>query len=98
MSLQTTLLKIDYGPKLGTFFPETPPNFTIDDAVADILAGTQIGKLLAVYTVTEGEPSKDVSELVADKICAAWIAGQFVSKQAREFIDYMGMEIREAAE
>jgi hypothetical protein len=96
--MQTTLMLIDYGPKLGTFFPETPPGFTLDDAVSDILAGTQIGKLRAVYAVTEGAPSKDVSDEVADRIAAAWVAGQFVSKMAREFVDYCGCEVREAAE
>ena len=96
--MNTTLLLIDYGPKLGTLFPETPTGFTIDDAVSDILAGTQLGKLRAVYAVAEGEPSKDVSEEVADRIAAAWIAGQYVSPMARDFVDYCGREVREAAE
>lgn len=96
--MNTTLLLVDYGPKLGTFFPETPPGYTLDDALADILAGTQIGNLRAVYAVAEGEPSKDVSELVADRIAAAWIAGQYVSPMARAFVDYCGRGVREAAE
>jgi hypothetical protein len=95
--MQTTLLKIDYGPKLGESFPETVEGFTIDDAVADILAGTHDGRLHAVYSIHDGK-CEDVSELVVNRICAAWIAGQFVSKMAREFVDYMDGEIREAAE
>ncbi|MFA7308312.1 MAG: hypothetical protein WC026_16765 [Hyphomicrobium sp.] len=96
--MNTTLLLIDYGPKLGSSFPETVDGFTLDDAVSDILSGAQHGSLRAVYEVREGERTKDVSEIVADKIAAAWIAGQFVSPMAREFVDYCGREVREAAE
>lgn len=96
--MNTTLLLIDYGHKLGSSFPETVPGFTLDDAVSDILSGAQHGSLRAVYEVREGERTKDVSEEVANRIAAAWIAGQFVSEQAREFVDYMGGEIQEAAE
>jgi hypothetical protein len=97
MTMQTTLMLIDYGPKLGESFPETVEGFTVDDAVADILAGTHDGRLHAVYSI-DGDKCIEVSELVADKICAAWIAGQFVSKMAREFVDYCECEVREAAE
>ncbi len=96
--MNTTLLLIDYGPKLGEFFPETPPGYAVDDAVADILSGAQHGSLRAVYEVREGERTKDVSEEVANRIASAWIAGLFVSPMAREFVDYMGGEIKEAAE
>lgn len=96
--MNTTLLLIDYGPKLGEFFPETPPGYTIDDAVADILSGAHHGSLRAVYEVRDGVLPRDASEDVANRICAAWIAGQFVSKMARDFVDYMGGNIREAAE
>jgi hypothetical protein len=95
--MQTTILQIDYGPKLGESFPETVPGFTIDDAVADILAGTHDGRLHAVYSI-DGDRCEDVSELVAERIAAAWIAGQFVSPMARAFVDYCGREVREAAE
>ncbi len=98
-AFETTLLLIDYGVNPGSWMiPETPPGYTIDDAVSDILSGAHHGRLRAVYAVKEGEPTKVVSEEVADRICAAWIAGLFVSPQAREFVNYMGGEIREAAE
>jgi len=98
-AFETTLLLIDYGLNPGgLMIPETPPGYTIDDAVSDILSGAHHGNLRAVYAVKEGQPSKVVSEDVANRICAAWIAGQFVSEQAREFVDYMGGEIKEAAE
>lgn len=98
--MNTTLMLIDYGHpgKHDLKIPETPPGYTIDDAVSDILSGAQHGSLRAVYEVREGERTKDVSEEVANRIAAAWVAGQFVSKHAREFIDYMGREVREAAE
>jgi hypothetical protein len=96
MTLQTTLLKIDYGPKLGESFPETVEGFTIDDAVADILAGTHDGRLHAVYSIHDSK-CEEVSELVAERIAAAWIAGQFVSPMAREFVDYMGGEVKQEA-
>ncbi len=98
-AFEVTLLVIDYGLNPSPpLIPETAPGYTIDDAVADILAGAHHGRLRAVYAVKEGEPSRDVSETVADKIAAAWIAGQFVSQQAREFVDYCGGEVKEAAE
>jgi len=96
--MNTTLMLIDYGPKLGSSFPETVDGFTLDDAVSDILSGAQHGSLRAVYEVREGERTKDVSEEVADCIAAAWIAGQFISPMAKEFVDWMGREVREAAE
>ncbi len=98
-AFETTILLIDYGLNPGNLLiPETPPSYSIDDAVSDILAGAHHGRLRAVYSVKEGQPSRDVSEEVADRIASAWIAGQFVSKMAREFVDYMGGEIKEAAE
>lgn len=95
--MNTILMLIDYGPKLGSSFPETVDGFTLDDAVSDILSGAQHGSLRAVYEVREGERTKDVSEEVANRIAAAWIAGQFISPMAKEFIDWMGGEIRERA-
>jgi hypothetical protein len=100
--LTTTLILADFRQPSSHIehlaFHEAVPGYTIDDAVADILSGAHHGRLLAVYTVEEGEPTRVISEEVADRICAAWIAGQFVSPMAREFVDFMGGEIREAAE
>lgn len=92
--MQTTLMLIDYGEKLGTFFPETPPGYTIDDALADILAGTHDGRLHAVYSIHDGK-CDDVSEEVANRIAAAWVAGMFVSPMARDFVEFLGREVRE---
>jgi hypothetical protein len=100
--LSTTLILADFRPPSSHIehlaFHEAVPGYTIDDAVAEILSGEKLGFIRAVYVVKEGEPTKVVSEEVADRIAAAWIAGQFVSPEAKEFVDFMGGEIREAAE
>jgi len=98
--MNTTLLLIDYGHPVNhnLCIPETPLGYTLDDALSDILSGAQHGSLRAVYEVREGERTKDVSEEVANRIAAAWIAGQFVSQMARAFVEYMGGNVREAAE
>ena len=101
-SLDTTLILADFrGPnehKEKLAFHETFPGYSIDDAVSEILSGEKLGFIRAVYVVKEGEPTRVVSEDVANRIAAAWIAGQFVSPMARDFVDYMGREIKEAAE
>ena len=94
--MRTTLLKIDYGPKIGESFPETMPGYTVEDAVADILSGALHGRLRAVYSIHDGK-CEDVSEQVVNRIAAAWVAGQFVSPMAREFVDYCGGDVRERA-
>jgi hypothetical protein len=98
--LKTTLVLIDYGHpgKYDLRIPETLPGYLIEDAVDDILSGALHGHVRGVYVVEEGKPTRVVSEEVADKIAAAWIAGRFVSDEAREFIDYMGREVKEAVE
>lgn len=100
--LNTTLVLADFRQPSSHIehlaFHEAVPGYTIDDAVADILSGEKLGFIRAVYIVKEGEPTRVVSEEVANRICAAWIAGQFVSPQAREFIDWMGRDVKEAAE
>lgn len=97
--LETTLVLIDYGHpgKHDLRIPETPPGYLIDDAIDDILSGALHGHVRAVYVVKEGEPTRVVSEEVADKIASAWIAGQFVSPMAREFVDYCGREVKQEA-
>jgi hypothetical protein len=95
-TMQTTLMKIDYGPKLGEAFPETREGYTIDDAVSDILAGAPLGLVRGVYSIHDGL-CEDVSEIVADRIIAAWNAGQFVSSDAREFVDWCGRQMERAA-
>lgn len=101
-SLETTLILADFRPPSSHIehlaFHEAVPGYTIDDAVSDILSGEKEGFIRAVYVVEEGKPTRVVSEEVADRIAAAWIAGQFLSPMAREFVNYMGGEIREAAE
>jgi hypothetical protein len=100
--LYTTLILADFrGPndhKEKLAFHEAVPGLTIDDAVSEILSGEKLGFIRAGYVVKEGEPTRVVSEEVADRIAAAWIAGLFVSPMAREFVDFMGGGIREAAE
>jgi hypothetical protein len=99
--LETTLILADFRQPSSHIehlaFHEAVPGYTIDDAVSDILSGEKEGFIRAVYVVKEGEPTADVSGQVADKIAAAWIAGQFVSPMAREFVDYCGREVRERA-
>lgn len=96
-AFETTMLLIDYGLNPGgLMIPETCPGYTIDDAVADVLSGAHHGRLRAVYSI-HGDKCEDVSEEVVNRIAGAWVAGQFVSKQAREFVDYCGCEVREEA-
>lgn len=99
--LETTLILADFRPPSSHIehlaFHEAVPGYTLSDAVSDILSGEKLGLIRAVYVVKEGEPTRVVSKEVADRIAAAWIAGQFVSAEAREFVDYMGREVRERA-
>ena len=89
--MQTTLILVDYGPKIGIAFREACPGYTVDDAVSDILAG-QIGpRIIKVVSVTVDGEAKDVSQHVADRIIAAWNGGQTVSDEAKEFVEYCGL-------
>lgn len=100
--LETTLILADFRQPSSHVehlaFHEAVPGYTLSDAVSDILSGEKEGFIRAVYVVKEGEPTRVVSEEVADRIAAAWIAGQFVAPMAKDFIDFMGGELKEAAE
>ncbi|MFA7308100.1 MAG: hypothetical protein WC026_15670 [Hyphomicrobium sp.] len=100
--LETTLILADFRQPSSHIenlaFHEAVPGYTIDDAVSDILSGEKLGFIRAVYVVKEGQPTRVVSEEVADKIAAAWIAGLYISPMAKEFIDWMGRAVCEAAE
>lgn len=100
--MNTTLLVIDYGALpngrvLGAKIPETPHDYTFEEALSDILSGAHEGDLRAVYSI-DGAACVDVSGLIADRIVEALRRGDFVSPMARAFANYLSRDIpREAA-
>jgi hypothetical protein len=97
MSLSTTLLVIEYDHGAQPLIPETPSDWTLDEAMSAILSGEPFGTLRAVYRISDGR-CEDVSEQVADRIIEALRRGDFVSPFAREFANYCSRDMpREAA-
>ena len=92
MSLSTTILLIEYNYGEQPLIPETPSNWTLDEAVSSILSGEPFGTLRAVYSIHDGK-CEDVSEVVADRIVAALIRGDFVSHTAIRFADYCSRDL-----
>jgi hypothetical protein len=100
--MNTTLLVIDYGTLpngrvLGVKIPETPHDYTFEEALSDILSGAHGGELRAVYRIRRGE-CVDVSGLIADRIVDVLRRGDFVSPMAIHFAEYCNRDTtREAA-
>lgn len=97
-ALNTTLILADFRsqhdhrPHLA--FHEAFPGDTIEEVTARILSGELNGMIVSVHSVHDGI-CEDVSSIVADKIMDAWAKSLRVSKMARDFVDYMGGELRE---
>jgi hypothetical protein len=100
--MNTTLLVIDYGTLpngrvLGVKIPETPHDYTFEEALSDILSGAHEGTLRAAYRIRDGR-CDDVSDYVADRIVEALRRGDFVSPMAIRFAEYCNRDMpREAA-
>jgi hypothetical protein len=100
--MNTTLLVIDYGTLpngrvLGVKIPETPHDYTFEEALSDILSGAHEGELRAVHSI-DGQSCADMSVVVSMRIVDALRRGDFVSPMARRFANFMCRDIpREAA-
>jgi hypothetical protein len=100
--MNTTLLVIDYGTLpngrvLGVKIPETPHDYTFEEALSDILSGAHEGTLRAVYSI-DGPACVEVSDLVSKLVVEAIQRGDFVSPFARAFAGYCSRDMpREAA-
>ena len=92
----TTFVLIDYGKHGATdlAFVETAVGTSFEDVLRDILSG-QHEDIRGVYFV-EGGKFIDASQSVAENL--AKLPADMLSQSARDFIDYCGLEVAEAAE
>ena len=95
----TTFVLCDFGTEFqpDMAFVETPVGFTVEDAFKAILDG-QYHSPRGVYRLTDGA-WHDHSKIVAEQLCC--LPDELLSKSAKDFINYCGMdwrEYREAAE
>ena len=92
----TTFVLIDYGKHGATdlAFVETAVGTTIENVMDDIRNG-QHDNVCGVYFVKNGS-FIDVTKTVAEWL--AKLPADMLSQSARDFIDYCGLEVAEAAE
>ena len=92
----TTFVLIDYGKHGATdlAFVETAVGTSFEDVLKDILSGQHEG-IRGVYHVKGGN-FIEATSAVAENL--AKLPPDMLSQSARDFIDYCGFEVAEAAE
>lgn len=90
----TYFLEVDYGTKLGRCFVETEPGRTESDVIDQISRGDTPGLFRNIYRVGLNE-CEEVTDAIAEKV---WRLGGPWNPEAIEWLEWVGYDVRDAAE